>query len=80
MPTLLYIPSAHRDDGAVLFPWQQSLPLRARLDAHVAACAKCVAHHAAILSGGTVFRTTFYVGCPEGEEIADLMAGARPPR
>ncbi len=78
--TLLYIPSAHRDNGAVLFPWEQPRDLRDRLDAHAAACPKCVAYHSPFLTGGTTLRTTFYVGCAEGREVADLMAAARPPR
>jgi hypothetical protein len=71
-PDLLYLPVPHKDTSDVFFPWEQSAPLRTRLDAHAQACPDCTWRTTPIF-GASMTSTTVAPLCAEGEDIATAL-------
>lgn len=75
-PNLLYFSTSDCDTSEVLYPWEQSVPLRTRLDEHVCDCSSCTMRTLAIF-GAAMTRTVFEARCAEGSKMySDLRAVA----
>lgn len=73
-PNLLHLSTPDSDTAEMLYPWEQSAILRARLDDHVCDCVYCTMRTLAIF-GADMTRTTFAAGCDDGAKLyADLRA------
>lgn len=74
-PNLLYFSTSDCDTSEVLYPWEQSVALRSRLDDHVCACSDCMMRTLPIF-GADMTRTVFEARCSEGSKMYDDLRAA----
>ena len=71
-PDLLYLSIPNKDTSEMFFPWEQSAPLRGRLEAHANDCSACTWRTTPIF-GASMTSTTISPLCEEGVDIAQAL-------